>query len=85
MANLIVEVEQVTTRKKKQQNKSLFSQLSEKDTEFMIGQSNQDKQTESRDNMLRRGTSSDNTSNPAQVNYPQVAVHTFEKTIRSKV
>ena len=49
----------------------------------MIGLS--DEQTENRDNMLRRGTSSDNASNPAQINYPQVDVHTVEENIASKV
>ena len=75
----------VSTRKKKQQNKKLFSQLSERDTDFMIEQSNQDEQTESRDNMICRCTSSDNISNPTQVNYPQVDMHTLEENIVSKV
>ena len=51
----------------------------------MIGQSNQDEQTESRDNMLRRGTLSDNANNPGLINYPQVDVDTLEKNIVSKV
>ena len=51
----------------------------------MIGQSNQDEQTKNRDNMIRRGTSSDNASNPAQINYPQVDVHTLEEIFVSKV
>ena len=75
----------VSTRKKKQQNKRLFSQLSERDTDFMLWQGNQDEQTESRDNTLRRGTSSDNSSNPGQINYPQVDVHTLEENFVSKV
>ena len=53
-----------SNRKKKQQNKK----LSERVTDFMIGQSNQAEQTESRDNMICRGTSSDNASNPTQIN-----------------
>ena len=51
----------------------------------MIGQSNQDEHTENRDSMLRRGTSLDNENNPAQINYPQVDVHTLEENIVSKV
>ena len=51
----------------------------------MIGQSNQDEQTESRDSMVCRGISSDNTSNPTQVNCPQVDVHTLEENLVSKV
>ena len=57
----------VSTRKRNQQNRKLFSQLSERDTDFMIGKSNQDEQTENRDNMLRRCTSRDKASNPAQI------------------
>ena len=75
----------VSTRKKKQQNKKLFSQLSERDTDFMIGQSNQGEQIKNRDSMLRRGTSPDNASKPAQINYPQIDVHTLEENIVSKV
>ena len=76
----------VSTRKKKQQKKRLFNQpLSERYTDFMIGQSNQHEQTESRDNMLRRGTPSGNASNSAQTNYPQVDVHTLEENIVSKM
>ena len=48
--NLIVDVEIVSTKNKKQQNKRYFSQLSERDTDFMIGQSNQDQQIKSRGN-----------------------------------
>ena len=62
-----VDVEMVSTRNKKQQNKKLPRQFSEKDNDVMIGQSNQGEQTESRDNMLCRGTSSDNAINPAQI------------------
>ena len=85
MVNLVVDVEMVSTRKKKQKNERLFSQLNERDTDFMIEQSNQDEHTENRDNMLRRCTSSDKASNPAQINYPQVDVHTLEEIIVSKV
>ena len=63
----------------------VFSPLSERDTDFLIGQSHQDEQTESRDIVMCRGTSSDNISNPTQVNYPQVDVHTLEENIVSKV
>ena len=51
----------------------------------MIGQSNQDEQIESRGNMICKGTSSNNASNPTQINYPQVDVHTVVKNIVSKV
>ena len=70
---------------KKQQNRKLFSQLSERDSDFMIGQSNRDEQSESRDSMIYSGISLDNTSNPTQFNYPQVDVHTLEENIVNEV
>ena len=84
LVSSIVDVERVSTRKK-QQNKRFFSQLSERDTDFMIGQSNQDEQTGSRDKIICRGTSSDNASNSTQINYPQVDVHTLAEKIVRKV
>ena len=74
----------VSIRKKKQQNKRLFSQLSDRDTDFMVEQNNQDEPIESRDIMTCRGTCSANVSNATQVNYPQVDVHTLDETIVSK-
>ena len=74
----------VSTRKKKQQKERLFSELSERDTDFMIGQSNQDEQTESRGSMTCRGTSSEKTSNLTQVKYPQVDVHTLKEILLVK-
>ena len=51
----------------------------------MVGQSNQDEKTESREHTSRRGTSSGNASELAQINYPQVDVRTLEKNIVSTV
>ena len=85
LVNLTVDFEMVSTKKKKQQNKRLVSQLGEEDTDFMIGQSNHDVQTESRNSMTYRCTSSDNTSSPTQINYPQVDMHKLEENIVSKV
>ena len=51
----------------------------------MIGQSNQDEQIESRDNILCIGTYSDIASNPTLIYYPQAYVHTLEENIVSKV
>ena len=59
--------------------------MGESDADFMIGQSNQDKEIECRDNKICRGFSSDNISNRFQVNHPQVDVHTLEETIVFKV
>ena len=56
-----------------------------KETDFMIGQSNQDEQSESRDNVNCRGTSSNSIKNPTQINHPQVDVHTLQENIVSKV
>ena len=75
----------VSTGKNKQQNKRLFSPLSERDTDSMIGQNNQDEQIESRYNMICRGISSDNVGNRTRVNYPQKDVHTPEENFVSKV
>ena len=45
LVSSIVDVKMVSAGKN-QQNEKLFSQLSERDTDLMIGQSNQDEQTE---------------------------------------
>ena len=84
LVNSIVDVKMFSTRKK-QQNKKFFSKSNERDTDFVIGQSNQNEQTESSDSVICRGNSSDNKSNLTQVNYPQVDVHTLEGKIVSKV
>ena len=52
LVNSIVDVKMVSTRKKKPQNTRFFSQLIEGDTDFMIGHSNFDVQSEN----LVRGT-----------------------------
>ena len=75
----------VSTRKKKQQNKRLFSQLSERDTDFMVGQSNDDVQNENINSATHRGRCSDNSNSLTQVNYSQVDMHTLEKNIVCKV
>ena len=77
----------VSTRKKKQQNNRLLSQLFDGDTDFMIGQSNQDAQTDKRDTVSCRRTSPHKTSNLSQVDYSQVDMHTLEEVskVRGKV
>ena len=81
-----MEVKIVSTRKKKQQNMRLFSRpLSQRDTDFfMIAQNNPDEQTESRDNMICRGTSSGKVSDPTQVIHSRVNVQTLEENVVSK-
>ena len=85
LVNSIVDVKMVSTRKKRWQNKRLFSQLSDRDTDIMIGQNNQNKQVECREDVICRGTSLGKVHNPTQVNYPQVDVHTLEEKIVNKV
>ena len=80
-----VDVEMVSARKKKQQNNKLFSQLSEGDTDFVIGQSNHDVQNENVDDVAHRGTSPDNANHLTQVNYPRVDMNTVEENFVSKV
>ena len=81
LVDSVVNVEILSTRNKKHQNKKLFNQLSEKSTDYSIGQSNQKEQTEITYNMICRGNPSDNASNPTQINYPQVNVQTLEEII----
>ena len=83
--SLVNSIVDLSTRKEKQEIKRLLSQLIERDTESMVGQSNQDDKTESRDNVICRVTSWENISNPTLGNYPQVDVHTLEENIVGKV
>ena len=75
----------VFTRKKKQQNKRLLSQLDESDADFMIGQNNHEGQAGSKTIVVDIGSSSINIECPNQVNSPQVDIHTLEEKIVSKV
>ena len=74
LLNSVVDVEMVSTRKRTAEQEAAEREWS-----------NQNEQTEIRDNLTRRGTSSDKISNPTQVNYPQVDVHTLEEKNNSKV
>ena len=56
--------------RKNSRAKSFFSQLKDGDNVFMIRQSNHDVRNENIDSVTHGGTSSDNTSNLTQVNYP---------------
>ena len=75
----------VPTRKKKQQNKRSFNQLSEDDTDFMIARNSCEILTENRTNMADKGISSNNVNGPTQVNSSQVVMHTLEENIIIKV
>ena len=80
-----VDLNMVSTQKKKQQNKRFRSQFSESDADFMIEQSDQKAQTESRANTADRKTSLNITKDAIQVKSPLVDLHTLEKNIVSKV
>ena len=75
----------VSTKKKKQQKKTLFSHLIESDVEFVVGQRNHEAQTSNKTNAVDEGTSSNNITGPIHVNSPQVYMHTLEENIVSKV
>ena len=75
----------VAARKKRQQNKRLLSQLSESDTDFMIGRNNHETHTESGTNTVEKNMTSNNANDPTQANSSQVDVHTLEKNIVGKV
>ena len=75
----------VSTRNKKQQNRRLFSQLSDSNANFLIGQKDHEAQIESRANTADRDNSSNNTNCRNQVNGSQVDMQALEKNIVSKV
>ena len=75
----------VFTGKKKQQNRELFSQLDESDTDSTIGQNNRETQGGCTTNLVDIGNSSINMEGPIQVNSPQMDIHKLEENIVSKV
>ena len=78
LINSTLESNKVSTRKKtQQQNKKFLSQLSKCDADFMIRLSNHETQTESWTNVVDRNTFPNDTNDPAQVNSPQVDMHTL--------
>ena len=75
----------VSTRKKKQQNERLFSQLDESDANFMIGQNFYQAHVGSKTEVVDMGDSSNNMTDPVQINSPNFEEHTLEENIVSKV
>ena len=75
----------VSTRNKRLQNKRLLNQLSESDTDFMMGQNNYGAQNENRSNTADGNITLNSTNNPTQVGGPEVDMHTGEKNIVHKV
>ena len=74
-----------STRKKRQQNKKIFSQLCESDIDFMIGQNNLEAQTENRTNTVEQNVTSTKINSTTHINDSEVDVHTLEKNIVNKV
>ena len=71
-----------STRKKKQQNKKLPSQLSESDADFIIGQSRHEAQTENRSNRADGDTSFlKNANSLNQVSSAQVKMTHLRKSL----
>ena len=75
----------VYTRKKRQQNKRLFSQLSEFDTKFMVEQNNHESQTGNKVNVARGDIPLNNANNPTQFSGSQVDMYRLEKNIVNDV
>ena len=73
------------TRKKKQQNKRLFSKLHDSDADFLIGQNNREVQALSGTNMVDKTKSSSNINCSFQVNSPQVRMQILEENFVSEV
>ena len=68
-------------QEKNSKTRNFFSQLSERDTDFMIGNGNLDVQSQNIESVAHRAFSSNNTNNLTQVNYPRVDTHTLEEKI----
>ena len=75
----------IFTRKKKQQNQKLFSQIDEFDADFMIEHSNHEVQDGSNTNVGDIGSSSNNMKGPIHVDSPQVDMQTLGENFVSKV
>ena len=73
------------TRKKKQQNKRLFSKLHVFDADFLIGHNNREVQAENWTKLLARIVSSRNMNGAIQGNSPQMDLQTLEENVVNKV
>ena len=71
----------VSTRKKRQQNKRLLNQLSESDTDFVLGQHDDEAQVESRVSTVDENITLNNENISTQANGSQMDVHTLEKKV----
>ena len=74
-----------STCKENEQNKKLFSQISESDTDFMIGQINCEIQIESRARITEENVTSNNANNSVAVDSFEEGVRTLERSITAKV
>ena len=85
MVNSTADFNRVSTRKKKQENKRVLSQLSESDAEFLIRQTNREAQTENRSNVADGDISLNNANSLTQISGSQVDLYTLYKNIANKV
>ena len=69
----------------RQQNKKLLSQLSEPDTDFLIGQSNNENRIEDRSVTADGNIAFNDTNKLTHVSGSQVDMHTLEKNVANKV
>ena len=69
----------ISTRRNKEQNKNILSQLTESDTDFMIGQINHETQPGDRINTADKNTTLNKANISIQVNGSQMDIHTLEK------
>ena len=84
LVNSPVNFNMVYTRKKRQQSKKLFSQLSESDNDFMIGLSNREAQIQDRSNAVDESITLNTANISTQINGSQMNMHTLEKNIVNK-
>ena len=70
---------------KRQQNNRLLSQLSESDTEYMIGQNSSENRSGDRANTVNEATTLFNTDYSIQGKGSQVNIHTLEDIVFNKI
>ena len=75
----------VSTRKKRQQNKKIFSQISDSDTDFVIGRKNLEIQTESRMGRVEESVTSNNSDDSNPVDCSQIVFSILERSFANRV
>ena len=85
LVNSSVDINMVSIEEKRQQRKKLRSQLSESDTDFMIGENNHETKLGDRINTADKNTTLNNANNLVKANSSEVDIQTLEKNIAIKV